>query len=41
MQVTHVYDNVTKFTILEEFSRNPINPYGKTKFDDEIYLKHK
>jgi len=31
-----VYGNVTKIPIHENSPRNPINPYGKTKLDDEI-----
>jgi UDP-glucose 4-epimerase len=31
-----VYGDVTKVPINENSQRNPINPYGKTKLDDEI-----
>ena len=31
-----VYGNITKIPINETSPRNPINPYGKTKLDDEI-----
>jgi UDP-glucose 4-epimerase len=30
-----VYGNITKIPITETFDRKPINPYGKTKLDDE------
>jgi len=30
-----VYGNITKIPITENFDRNPINPYGKTKLEDE------
>ena len=35
-----VYGNTEKIPIKEDFPRNPINPYGKTKLDDE-YLAEK
>ena len=35
-----VYGNTEKIPIKEDFPRNPINPYGKTKLDDE-YLADK
>ena len=31
-----IYGNVNKIPILENSEKNPINPYGKTKLDDEI-----
>jgi len=31
-----VYGTVTQIPISENFQRNPINPYGKTKLDDEL-----
>jgi UDP-glucose 4-epimerase len=31
-----IYGNTTSVPIKENFSRNPINPYGKTKLDDEL-----
>jgi len=31
-----IYGNTTSVPIKESFSRNPINPYGKTKLDDEL-----
>jgi len=30
-----VYGNVEKIPITEDFPKNPINPYGKTKLEDE------
>jgi len=30
-----VYGNITKIPITENFDRKPINPYGKTKLEDE------
>lgn len=30
-----VYGNTTKIPIKEDFERNPINPYGQTKLEDE------
>jgi len=35
-----VYGNITKIPINENFNREPINPYGKTKLEDE-YLSEK
>ncbi len=35
-----VYGNITKIPINENFNRKPINPYGKTKLEDE-YLSEK
>ncbi|WP_371504433.1 SDR family NAD(P)-dependent oxidoreductase [Nitrosopumilus adriaticus] len=34
-----VYGDVEKIPISEDFSCNPINPYGQTKLDDEILAK--
>ena len=31
-----IYGNTTSVPIKEDFSRNPINPYGKTKLEDEL-----
>lgn len=31
-----IYGNTTSVPIKENFTRNPINPYGKTKLDDEL-----
>tara|TARA_Y100000996_G_scaffold347698_1_gene286123 strand:+ start:2950 stop:3858 length:909 start_codon:yes stop_codon:yes gene_type:complete len=31
-----IYGNVNKIPISEDFKKNPINPYGKTKLDNEI-----
>lgn len=31
-----VYGNVEKIPIIEDFEKNPINPYGKTKLEDEL-----
>jgi len=31
-----IYGNTTTIPIKEDFNRNPINPYGKTKLDDEL-----
>jgi len=35
-----VYGNPTSIPIKEDFSRNPINPYGTTKLKDEILAEH-
>lgn len=35
-----VYGNTTSIPIKEDFSRNPINPYGITKLKDEILAEH-
>ena len=31
-----VYGNVDKIPITENFEKNPVNPYGKTKLEDEL-----
>ena len=31
-----IYGNTTQIPIKEDFPKNPINPYGKTKLEDEI-----
>ena len=35
-----VYGNLTSIPIKEDFSRNPLNPYGTTKLEDEILAEH-
>ena len=35
-----VYGNLTSIPIKEDFSRNPLNPYGITKLEDEILAEH-
>ena len=35
-----VYGNLTSIPIKEDFSRNPVNPYGTTKLEDEILAEH-
>ncbi len=35
-----VYGHPTSIPIKEDFSRNPINPYGTTKLEDEILAEH-
>ena len=35
-----VYGNLTSIPIKEDFSRNPLNPYGTTKLNDEILAEH-
>ena len=35
-----VYGDVTRIPINENFQRKPLNPYGKTKLDDEILAEH-
>ena len=35
-----VYGNPTSIPIKEDFLRNPINPYGTTKLNDEILAEH-
>lgn len=34
-----IYGNTTQIPIKENFERNPINPYGKTKLEDEILVE--
>lgn len=36
-----IYGNVDKIPINEEFKKNPINPYGKTKLEEETISKKK
>ena len=35
-----VYGNITKIPITENFDRKPINPYGKTKLEDEYLCEN-
>lgn len=34
-----IYGNVNKIPIKEDFQKNPINPYGKTKLEEELITK--